>query len=69
MSLVAFHRFLIATGILFCLGYAIWEGRAFMQGGGLLSIVLAVGFTILGVGLILYLRRLNRFLGYERRGR
>ena len=69
MSLVAFHRFLISAGILFCAGFAAWETRAFMENGGALSIVLAITFAVLGIGLVLYLLRLNRFLGYDRRGR
>ena len=69
MSLVAFHRFLISAGIAFCLGFAVWEVRAFATSGSILSVVLAITFAVLGIALILYLRRLNRFLGYERRGR
>lgn len=68
MSLVAFHRFLISAGILFCLAFAAWEVRAVTAGGGALSIALAITFFVLGIGLIVYLRRLNRFLGYDRRG-
>ena len=69
MSLVAFHRFLISTGILFCAAFAVWEFRAFSTSGGTLSLVLGITFAILAVGLTLYLRRLNRFLGYDRRSR
>lgn len=69
MSLISFHRLLIACGIVFCLGFAAWEVRAAVQqapASG--SIGLAVAFGVLGIGLIVYLRRLNRFLGYERDG-
>jgi hypothetical protein len=69
MSLIAFHRFLISTGILFCAAFAVWEFRAYAANGGALSIVLAVTFTILASGLVFYLSRLKRFLGYDRRGR
>jgi len=68
VSLIGFHRLLITTGILFCLGFAIWEARAFLQVGGAGSLLLSTTFAVLGVGLILYLRRLNRILGYERDG-
>ena len=68
MSLVAFHRFLIATGIVFCFGFGAWEARAYVENGGTLALLLAVTFAVLGIALTLYLRRLNRFLGYERRG-
>lgn len=66
ISLLAFHRFLIVAAIAFCLGYAGWEMRAWLQNddGGALAI--AVLFLLLGVGLALYLRRLGRFLGYDR---
>ncbi|MGQ0813409.1 MAG: hypothetical protein ACT4O1_02970 [Gemmatimonadota bacterium] len=66
MSLIAFHRFLIAAGIVFCFGFAGWEVRAFLAGGEAMSIVLALVFTLLGVVLILYLRHLRRILGYDR---
>jgi hypothetical protein len=57
MSLVQFHRILIALGILFCLGYATWE---FASGGRPL---IGAAFVVLGIGLFVYLRKLNRFLG------
>lgn len=67
MSLIGFHRGLIAAAVLFCLGYGLWElagaGRA---GGG--SPVVGGVFLLLGVGLAYYLARLNRFLGYEEDG-
>ncbi len=61
-SLVPFHRFLIACGIAFCLGFAAWEVVAFFRGGEALALVLAVAFGVLGVGLAFYLRHLRRFL-------
>ncbi len=67
MSLIGFHRGLIAAAVLFCFGYGLWElagaGRA---GGG--STVVGGVFLLLGVGLAYYLARLNRFLGYEEDG-
>lgn len=67
MSLVAFHRFLIAAGIVFCFGYAAWEVRAWMAGdAGPAVLVLAMTFALLGAGLAIYLRRLNRILGLDR---
>jgi hypothetical protein len=65
MSLVAFHRFLIATGILFCLGYAGWEIMLWWVTRAAGSLALGVLFLVLGGGLAFYLSRLNRFLGYE----
>ena len=65
MSLIDFHRFLIATAIVFCFGYAFWEFNAAASGGGVGAVLLGSVFTVLGVGLVVYLRRLARFLGYE----
>lgn len=66
MSLIAFHRFLIAAGIVFCFGYAIWEVRAWAASDSAGALVIAMGFALLGAGLVVYLRRLNRILGIER---
>jgi hypothetical protein len=66
VSLVAFHRFLIATAIVFCLGFAGWEFRIFADSRETGVLVVGITFVVLGVGLALYLRRLGRFLGYER---
>lgn len=65
MSLVAFHRALIAAAIVFCFGYGVWELLAYRREGSGGSLVIAVVFGLLGVGLVVYLMRLNRFLGYE----
>jgi len=67
MSLIGFHRFLIVTAILFCLGFAGWEVWAWSATRRTSTLVLAIVFVALGVGLGLYLRRLGRILGYERR--
>ena len=65
MSLIAFHRFLIAAAILFCLGFGLWELLAARDGGGAAALALALIFTLLGIGLIVYLMHLGRFLGYD----
>jgi hypothetical protein len=65
MSLIGFHRVLIATAILFCLGFAGLTGASFLQDGGTGSLVLAVVFLGAGLGLAYYLRHLNRMLGRE----
>lgn len=65
MSLVSFHRGLIAAAIVFCFGYAGWEAMATGRGTGGSMLVGAL-FLVLGLGLTYYLIRLNRFLGYER---
>lgn len=60
MSLIGFHRFLIAAAILFCYGYGVWElYRASVAGG---SATLAAVFFVLGTALALYLYRLRSIL-------
>ena len=54
--MIPFHRLLIATGIVFCAGFALWS---LLRG----AMLLGIGFAVLAVGLSYYLRHLNRFLG------
>ena len=61
--MIVFHRVLIGTAILFCLGFATWAGVAYRTGGGTVPLVLTVGFGLGGLVLAYYLRHLNRFLG------
>jgi len=56
-SLIAFHRVLIGTGIVFCVGFAIWIWSAG-------HVVLTVVFAVLALGLAYYLKNLSRFLDY-----
>ena len=65
MSLIAFHKFLIAVGILFCFGFAGWELVLWWVTRAWGSFVLGLTFVALGVALSFYLSRLRRFLGYE----
>lgn len=65
MSLIGFHRFLIAAAILFCLGFAGWELRAWADSRNGGTLLLGLVFAVLGAGLIVYLRRLDRILGRE----
>jgi hypothetical protein len=64
MSLINFHRGLIAAAILFCFGYGIWELAGHAQPARTGSLGLGVVFVVLGCALVYYLVRLNRFLGY-----
>jgi hypothetical protein len=68
MSLIGFHRFLIATGILFCLGFAIWELASYRTTGDEWAAVTGIGFGLATPVLIYYLRHLNRFLGISEPG-
>jgi hypothetical protein len=66
LSLIAFHRVLIATGILFCFGFAAWELALWWvtrQGGAL---AMGIVFIVLAIGLCVYLARLRQFLGYDK---
>ena len=60
--MIPFHRFLIGTAILFCLGLAIWEGNAYRSTGAAGELALAVLFSIATCALTYYLKNLNRFL-------
>jgi hypothetical protein len=59
---IPFHRFLIGTAILFCVGFAIWAFAAYRATGGTLQLALGVVFTIAGGALGYYLKNLDRFL-------
>lgn len=62
MSLIQFHRVLIATAIVFCGGFAIWEFRAYLADGEMLALLLALAFAAAALVLLYYLRHLSRFL-------
>jgi len=61
MSLISFHKVLIATAILFCAGFAVWKVNRYTGGSG--SIRVAVVFCVIAVLLGFYLALLRRFLG------
>ena len=65
MSLISFHRFLIATAILFCFGFAIWELMTWWVGGESGDLMLGGTFIALGGVLTYYLVRLRHFLGVD----
>lgn len=60
--MIPFHRLLITTAILFCVGFAVWAFAAYRATGGALQLVLGILFAIAGVALAYYLKNLNRFL-------
>ncbi len=66
MSLIAFHRFLIASGIIFCLGFSAWELIRYSETGNARQLVLGFVFMVLGLALGYYLVRLAFFLGYSK---
>lgn len=63
MSLVAFHRVLILVAIAFCLGFAGWALRAWMNSGS--GLVIAAVFAALAALLTVYLVRLRSILRLE----
>jgi hypothetical protein len=60
--MITFHRFLIATAIVFCLGLAVWMVAAYRADGQVLMLVLGVSFGIAALALSYYLKHLDRFL-------
>lgn len=60
--MIAFHRLLIGTAIVFCGGFALWAYRLSQIDGELLYRVLAAGFAGATVLLTYYLANLRRFL-------
>jgi hypothetical protein len=65
MSLLTFHRGLIAVAIAFCVGYGGWEMARHLSAEAQGSPVVGGIFLLLAGGLGWYLARLNRILGYE----
>jgi uncharacterized membrane protein len=60
--MIFFHRFLIATAILFSIGFAAWAFAQFRSSGGATPLVMAILFAVIAVALIVYLKNLKRFL-------
>ena len=60
--MIPFHRFLIGTAILFCLGFAAWTGVAYRASGATSDLAFTVVFAVLGIALGYYLKNLQRFL-------
>jgi hypothetical protein len=61
--MIAFHRFLIGTAIVFCAGFAAWALLAFRSSGGALLLGLGIAFAVATAALSYYLKNLRRFLG------
>lgn len=63
MSLVGFHKLLIASAVLFCAGFGGWQALEAVRGAGLVPGLLGAAFLAAAGGLAFYLSRLDRFLG------
>ncbi len=65
MSLINFHRVLIAFAILFCGGYGLYELVGFNEDQETTSLVISGFFLACTVGLSYYLWNLKRILGVD----
>jgi divalent metal cation (Fe/Co/Zn/Cd) transporter len=61
--MIPFHRLLISTAIVFCAGFAVWSGWAYLQSRNVGALAGAIVFVAATVALVYYLRNLKRFLG------
>jgi len=59
MDLYHFHRVLIASATLFCLGFSLYSYRQFNQLERAGYLVMAVGSVVIGLGMIGYLIYFN----------
>ena len=62
MSLIGFHRVLIACGIIFCAGFSAWELLAFTRTDRTSDLLLGLGFALASGALTMYLLFLRRIL-------
>jgi hypothetical protein len=62
MSLIGFHRVLIASAIVFCAGFGAWQLAAYTRGGGTADLLLGIAFGVAAAALTLYLLFLRRVL-------
>ena len=62
MSLIGFHRFLIYSGITFCLAFSAYEFVQYARSSSLGDLLLGIVFLTLGILLAYYLSRLADFL-------
>ncbi len=65
LSLISFHRIIIAVAILFCGGYGVYELVQFTENGETGSLLISGFFLVVTVGLAYYLRHLKRILGVD----
>lgn len=61
--MIPFHRLLISSGIVFCVGFALYSGWDYRQSRSVGALIVAVVFAAAAVALTYYLRNLKRFLG------
>ncbi len=66
MSLIGFHRFLIYSGITFCLAFSGYEFIQYSRTSSIGELLMAIVFLVLGILLAYYLSRLADFLAGKR---
>jgi len=54
MSLKAFHIVFIAASTLLSFGFGAWEFNAWRSTGATVDLALAIGSTVVGIGLLVY---------------
>jgi hypothetical protein len=60
---IAFHKVLISTAIVFCVIFAAWGWREYQLSGTTWSLASSIAFAVFAVGFAVYLSQLKRFLG------
>ena len=61
--MIPFHRLLITSAIVFCVGFAVWCGWTYRQSHSTGTLVVGLVFIVAAIALTYYLRNLKRFLG------
>lgn len=61
--MIAFHRLLITTAIIFCAGFALWGWREYQAAHTTWALASAIAFAIFAALLGVYLANLRKFLG------
>jgi hypothetical protein len=61
--MVAFHRLLITTAIVFCAGFAVWGWREYQATHTSWALASTIAFAVFAVGFAAYLANLRKFLG------
>lgn len=61
--MIAFHRLLISTAIVFCVGLTAWSASQWRQSGETSTLAMALACAGAAAALVYYLRHLQRFLG------
>lgn len=65
MQLIAFHRLLIGTAIVFGLGFSVWELLRYRQTGEVQALLTGAISLVVSLLLAYYLKNLKRFLGVD----